>query len=108
MECEACQRRREQRRLRQVHKYSTDEAYRHHRVKVCGEAYHRNPDIGRARSYLRQRQLGRIRRPNADLLERYEAVLAQAQACCDKPLQGAKPSHNDPASPPGEEAAMVA
>ena len=96
MECEACKRRREQRRLRQVHKYSTDEAYRHHRLKVCGEAYHKNPDVGRARSYLRQRQLGRIRRPNADLLERYEAV-----------LRGSKPSHNDPTSPPGEEAAVV-
>ncbi len=96
MECEACQRRREQRRLKQVHKYSTDEAYRHHRLKVCGEAYHRNPDLGRARSYLRQYQLGRIHRPNADLLQRYEAILAQA-----------KPSHNDPASPPGEEAALV-
>ena len=69
-ECQTCQRRREQRRLRQVHKYSSDEAYRHHRLKVCGEAYHRNPDIGRARSYLRQYQLGRIRRPNADLLQR--------------------------------------
>jgi hypothetical protein len=97
MECEACQRRREQRRLKQVHKYSTDEAYRHHRLKVCGEAYHRNPDLGRARSYLRQHQLGRIRRPNADLLERYEAV-----------LRGSKPpSHHDPASPPGEETAVV-
>ena len=97
MECEACQRRREQRRLKQVHKYSTDEAYRHHRLKVCGEAYHKNPDIGRARSYLRQHQLGRIRRPNADLLEWYAAV-----------LRDSKPSHHDPASPPGEEAAMVA
>ena len=97
MECEACQRRREQRRLKQVHKYSTDEAYRHHRLKVCGEAYHRNPDLGHARSYLRQRQLGRIRRPNADLLERYAAV-----------LRGSKPpSHHDPASPPGEEAAVA-
>ena len=96
MECEACQRRREQRRLKQVHKYSTDEAYRHHRLKVCGEAYHRNPDLGRARSYLRQYQLGRIRSPNVDLLERYAAV-----------LRGSKPSHNDPASPPGEEAAVA-
>ena len=97
MECEACQRRREQRRLRQVHKYSTDEAYRHHRLKVCGEAYHKNPDLGRARSYLRQYQLGRIRSPNADLLERYAAV-----------LRGSKPpSHHDPASPPGEEVAVA-
>ena len=96
MECEVCQRRREQRRLNQVRKYSSDEAYRHHRLKVCGEAYHRNPDIGRARSYFRQYQLGRIRRPNADLLQRYEAI-----------LQGSKPSHNDPASPPGEEDAVV-
>ena len=96
-ECEACRRRREQRRLRQAHKYSTDEAYTHHRLKVCGEAYHRNPDIGRARSYLRQHQLGRIRRPNADLLQRYKAV-----------VRGSKPpSHNDPASPPGEVAAVV-
>ena len=106
-QCEACRRRREQRRLRQVRKYSTDEAYRHHRLKVCGEAYHKNPDLGRARSYLRQYQLGRIRRPNADLLERYAAVLAQAQACCDKPLRGSKPSHHDPASPPGGEAAVA-
>ena len=45
-ECEACRRRREQRRLRQEHKYSADEAYRHHRLKVCGEAYHRNPTSG--------------------------------------------------------------
>ena len=96
MECEVCQRRREQRRLRQVRKYSSDEAYRHHRLKVVEESYHRNPNLGRARSYLRQYQLDRIRHPNADLLQRYEAVLAQA-----------KPSHNDPASPPGEEAAMV-
>ncbi len=96
-ECEACRHRREQRRLRQVHKYSADEAYRHHRLKVCGEAYHRNPDVGRARSYLRQHQLGRIRRPNADLLERYAAV-----------LRGSKPpSHHDPSSPPGEEAAVA-
>ena len=96
MECEACQRRREQRRLRQVHKYSTDEAYRHHRQKVCGEAYHRNPDLGRARSYLRQYQLGRIRSPNSDLLERSAAV-----------LRDSKSSHNDPSSPPGEEAAVA-
>ena len=96
MECEVCQRRREQRRLRQVRKYSSDEAYRHHRLKVVGESYHRNPDLGRARSYMRQYQLGRIRRPNADLLQRYEAILA-----------GSKPSHNDPASPPGEEDAVV-
>ena len=91
-----CQRRREQRRLRQVLKYSSDEAYMHHRIKIVGESYHRNPDLGRARSYLRQYQLGRIRRPNADLLQRYEAILA-----------GAKPSHNVPASPPGEEDAVV-
>ena len=96
-ECEACRRRREQRRLRQAHKYRTDEAYRHHRLKVCGKAYHRNPDIGRARSYLRQYQLGRIRSPNADLLQRYEAVVRGSKAA----------PHDDPASPPGEEAAVV-
>ena len=97
MECEACQRRREQRRLRQVRKYSTDEAYRHHRLKVVGESYHRNPDLGRARSYLRQRQLGGIRRPNADVLQRHEAAVRGSKAT----------PHDDPASPPGEEAAVV-
>ena len=103
MECEACRHRREQRRLRQVHKYSTDEAYRHHRLKVCGEAYHRNPDLGRARSYLRQRQLGRIRRPNADLLTRYEAVVRASGSKVLPILENG----GGAVGPPGEEAAMA-
>ena len=106
--CEACRRRREQRRLRQLRRYSTDEAYRHVKLKAGNEAYRKNPDLGSARSYLRHHQQGRIRSPNADLLTNYEAVLAQAQACCDKPLRDSKPSHNDSTSPPGEEAAMLA
>ena len=103
MECEACQRRREQRRLKQVHKYSTDEAYRHHRLKVCGEAYHRNPDLGRARSYLRQHQLGRIRRPNADLLTRYEAVVRASGSKVLPILENG----GGAVGPLGEEAAMA-
>jgi hypothetical protein len=103
MECEACQRRREQRRLKQVHKYSTDEAYRHHRLKVCGEAYHKNPDLGRARSYLRQHQLGRIRRPNADLLTRYEAVVRASGSKALPVLENG----GGAVGPPGEEAAMA-
>ena len=101
--CQTCQRRREQHRLRQVRKYSTDEAYRHHRLKVCGEAYHKNPDIGRARSCLRQYQLGRIRRPNADLLQRYAAVVRASGSKVLPVLENGGGS----VRPPGEEAAMA-
>ncbi len=103
MECEACQRRREQRRLKQVHKYSTDEEYRHHRQKVCGEAYHKNPDLGRARSYLRQHQLGRIRRPNADLLTRYASIVCASGSKALPVLENG----GGAVGPPGEEAAMA-
>ena len=110
-QCEVCRRRREQRRLRQLHRYSTDEVYRHSKQKAGNESYRKNRDIGRARSYLRQHQLGHIRNPNAELMQRYEALVAQAEACCDKPHRagsGIAPSQeNDPTSPSGQEFAMV-
>ena len=98
--CEVCRRRREQRRLRQLHRYSADEVYRYGELKAGNEAYRKNPDLGRARSFLRQRQLGRIRNPNANLMHRYEAVVRAGSGVA--PFQ-----ENDPVSPSGEEFAMV-
>ena len=103
-QCEVCRRRREQRRLWQLHRYSTDKEYRHSKQKAGNESYRKNRDLGRARSYLRQHQLGHIRNPNAELMQRYEALVA----LCQNRSGSAIPSQeNDPTSPSGQEFAMV-
>ena len=102
-QCEACRRRREQRRLRHLHRYSTDEAYRHEKLKAGNEAYRKNPDLGRARSYLRHHQQGRIRSPNADLLTYCEAVVRASGSKVLPLLENGGGS----VRPTGEEAAMA-
>ena len=83
--CARCEQCRAKRRARQLERYQNEPAFRSRMLKAVHQVYWKNPELGRAKAYLRLWRTGRIMNPNLALLERYTAVLAPVTQQADLP-----------------------